>query len=71
MSGTRGESGASLAPRHPGRREPPHSTATSRHRSQRSAISARPWEFGYPFALGLMALVSIMPYVIFRQRRWP
>ncbi len=28
------------------------------------------WEFGYPFALGLMALVSIMLYVIFRQRRW-
>ncbi|MDT3442594.1 magnesium/cobalt transporter CorA [Pseudofrankia sp. BMG5.37] len=28
------------------------------------------WAFGYPFALGLMGVVSALLYVIFRQRRW-
>ncbi len=28
------------------------------------------WAFGYPFALGLMAAVSVVLWVIFRMRRW-
>lgn len=28
------------------------------------------WVFGYPFALGLMALVSATLYLLFNQRRW-
>ncbi len=28
------------------------------------------WVFGYPFALGLMGLVSLVLYVLFSRRRW-
>ena len=28
------------------------------------------WEFGYPFAIGLMILAGILPYVFFRWKRW-
>jgi magnesium transporter len=28
------------------------------------------WVFGYPFALGLMVLVSVMLYVVFSKRQW-
>ena len=28
------------------------------------------WRFGYPMALGLMLLVSVSLYVLFRRRRW-
>jgi magnesium transporter len=28
------------------------------------------WLFGYPFALGLMVLSAILPYLYFKQRRW-
>ncbi|WP_445548227.1 MULTISPECIES: magnesium/cobalt transporter CorA [unclassified Frankia] len=28
------------------------------------------WTYGYPFAIGLMGLVSAMLYVVFRSRRW-
>lgn len=28
------------------------------------------WEFGYPFAIGLMVLSAIMPYLYFKQRGW-
>ncbi|MDR4307929.1 magnesium transporter CorA family protein [Chelatococcus sambhunathii] len=28
------------------------------------------WRFGYPYALGLMILSAILPYVIFKWRRW-
>ncbi len=28
------------------------------------------WLFGYPFALGLMVLSAILPYLYFKRRRW-
>jgi len=28
------------------------------------------WLFGYPFALALMALVSLMLYLVFKRRGW-
>jgi magnesium transporter len=28
------------------------------------------WAFGYPFALGLMALVAVSLYVVFKWRKW-
>ncbi len=28
------------------------------------------WTFGYPYALGLMALSAILPYLYFKYRRW-
>ena len=28
------------------------------------------WVFGYPFALGLMGLVSLVLYMVFSRRRW-
>jgi magnesium transporter len=28
------------------------------------------WEYGYPFALGLMALVGVVAFVLFRWKRW-
>ncbi len=28
------------------------------------------WTFGYPYALGLMVLSAVLPYVYFRYRRW-
>ncbi|MBF9231863.1 magnesium transporter CorA family protein [Microvirga alba] len=28
------------------------------------------WEFGYPFAIGLMILAAVLPYVFFRWKRW-
>jgi magnesium transporter len=28
------------------------------------------WEYGYPFAIGLMILAAILPYVFFRWKRW-
>ena len=28
------------------------------------------WEYGYPWALGLMALTSVVLWLIFRARGW-
>ena len=28
------------------------------------------WELGYPFAIGLMILAGVLPYVFFRWKRW-
>jgi magnesium transporter len=28
------------------------------------------WYLGYPFALGLMILISIVLYVLFKRRGW-
>ncbi len=28
------------------------------------------WMFGYPWALGLMVLSAILPYLYFKRRRW-
>jgi magnesium transporter len=28
------------------------------------------WMLGYPFALGLMALSAILPYLFFKRRGW-
>lgn len=28
------------------------------------------WEWGYPFALGLMVVSAVLPYLYFKQRRW-
>jgi magnesium transporter len=28
------------------------------------------WAFGYPFALGLMVIVCVVLYVVFRHRDW-
>ncbi|HEY4202832.1 MAG TPA: magnesium transporter CorA family protein [Devosiaceae bacterium] len=28
------------------------------------------WEFGYPFALGLMILSAVLPYLFFKRKRW-
>ena len=28
------------------------------------------WLFGYPWALGLMVVSAILPYLYFKQRRW-
>jgi magnesium transporter len=28
------------------------------------------WEFGYPFAVGLMILSAVLPYLYFRHRKW-
>ncbi|WP_342640379.1 magnesium transporter CorA family protein [Rhodoligotrophos ferricapiens] len=28
------------------------------------------WSFGYPFAIGLMVLSAILPYVYFKHKRW-
>jgi magnesium transporter len=28
------------------------------------------WTYGYPFALGLMALVCLTLYAVFRRRGW-
>jgi magnesium transporter len=28
------------------------------------------WTLGYPFALGLMALVCVVLYSVFRRRAW-
>jgi magnesium transporter len=28
------------------------------------------WYFGYPFAIGLMILVSVLLYVAFKRRGW-
>jgi magnesium transporter len=28
------------------------------------------WQLGYPMAIGLMALVSVVLYVVFKRRDW-
>jgi magnesium transporter len=28
------------------------------------------WWFGYPFSLALMLISAILPYVLFRRKRW-
>jgi magnesium transporter len=28
------------------------------------------WRLGYPYALGLMVLVAVALYVLFKRRRW-
>jgi magnesium transporter len=28
------------------------------------------WDFGYPFAIGLMILAAALPYLFFRWKRW-
>jgi magnesium transporter len=28
------------------------------------------WDYGYPFALGLMVLAAVVPYLIFKWRKW-
>jgi magnesium transporter len=28
------------------------------------------WAYGYPFALGLMVLAAVVPYLIFKWRKW-
>jgi magnesium transporter len=28
------------------------------------------WEYGYPFALGLMVLIGIISFVFFRWKKW-
>jgi magnesium transporter len=28
------------------------------------------WELGYPFALALMVLAAVLPYIYFRWKRW-
>jgi magnesium transporter len=28
------------------------------------------WAFGYPFALCLMVLAAVVPYLIFKWRKW-
>jgi len=28
------------------------------------------WSFGYPFALVLMLIAAILPYLFFKWRRW-
>jgi magnesium transporter len=28
------------------------------------------WDFGYPFAIGLMILAAVLPYLFFRWKRW-
>lgn len=28
------------------------------------------WQLGYPFALGLMLLVSLVLYLVFKRRGW-
>ena len=28
------------------------------------------WEFGYPFALGLMVLAAVLPYYFFKWKKW-
>jgi len=28
------------------------------------------WDYGYPFALGLMVLSAVVPYLYFKRRRW-
>jgi magnesium transporter len=28
------------------------------------------WMFGYPFAIGMMILSAILPYLYFKRRRW-
>ena len=28
------------------------------------------WEFGYPWAIALMILAAVLPYLFFRWKRW-
>ncbi len=28
------------------------------------------WTFGYPWALALMVLAAVLPYIYFRWKRW-
>jgi magnesium transporter len=28
------------------------------------------WRYGYPFALGLMVLAAVVPYLVFKWRKW-
>ena len=28
------------------------------------------WKFGYPFALSLMVLAAVLPYLFFKWKKW-
>ena len=28
------------------------------------------WQYGYPFAIGLMIVSAVLPFVYFRKRGW-
>jgi len=28
------------------------------------------WEYGYPMALGLMAMAALLPYYFFKWKKW-